>query len=148
MFALILFLDIDGVLNHRKSAERFGTFQRLDPACVQILKAIVEEHGFQIILSSTWRFGRDWRERVLKAFAAAGWGDPPIIGRTSLFDGDETRGEEIHLWLESHPVERFVIIDDDSDMLERQLPFFVQTVMDRGGLTERHKTQVREILSR
>lgn len=37
------------------------------------------------------------------------------------------RGEEIQYWLDNNQVERYVIIDDDTDFLEEQKAFFVQT---------------------
>lgn len=37
------------------------------------------------------------------------------------------RGHEIKNWLEKNPVDNYVILDDDEDMLEEQLNNFVLT---------------------
>lgn len=50
-----------------------------------------------------------------------------IIGITPELP--EKRGKEIAAWLSKYPnpVERYVIIDDDTDMLEDQMANFVKT---------------------
>lgn len=42
------------------------------------------------------------------------------------------RGDEIKKWLGRHDVEKYIILDDDSDMLEEQLPFFINTDTHNG----------------
>lgn len=49
------------------------------------------------------------------------------------------RGEEIKRWLDEHDeVENYIILDDDSDMLNEQLTHFVQTDTYE-GITDREK---------
>ena len=70
---------------------------------------------------------------------------------------DFHRGKEIDLYLSEHPkVSKYVIIDDDTDMMEYQMPFFVRTSdnpdhsdsLDIGyGLTSECAQQAIEILS-
>lgn len=45
------------------------------------------------------------------------------------------RGREIQEWLDDnhHKVEKYCIIDDDSDMLINQKPFFIQTKLNAGS---------------
>jgi len=51
--------------------------------------------------------------------------------RTGVLEG--IRGNEVKEWLDRHPeVDKYVILDDDSDFLEDQKPFFVQTNSDDG----------------
>lgn len=147
MFPLIFFLDIDGVLNHLLWAKRFGTFERLDPECVNVLRIATEHHGARIVISSSWRFNPNWKNIIRKALAEARWDNPPIIDRTPLSSND-SRGKEIGDWLKQNPTQRFIILDDDNDMLPEQLPFFIRTSMREGGLTPRHAKQISEILSR
>ena len=43
------------------------------------------------------------------------------------------RGTEIQMWLDAHPeVENYVILDDDTDMLDNQSDHFVQTSYEEG----------------
>jgi hypothetical protein len=67
------------------------------------------------------------------------------------------RGEEIEYWLQENWVDRYCIIDDDSDMLPEQMPYFVKTsdnidhedCIDIGyGLTKKCAEKVIEILNR
>ena len=41
------------------------------------------------------------------------------------------RGSEIKYYLERHPYSSYVILDDDCDMLDEQLPRFINTCGDR-----------------
>ncbi len=71
----------------------------------------------------------------------------PIIDKTLSLD-DKCRGEEIKHWLENNKhVERFVIIDDDSDMLEEQRIFFVKTTPEF-GLTKPEILSIINILNK
>jgi len=56
------------------------------------------------------------------------------------------RGEEIEEWLNTHEWSSFVILDDDSDMLEHQLKNFVRTSFEK-GLEEKHVEQIFTILN-
>lgn len=115
----VIFLDIDGVLNNRKSmndAFNNGIFptgnammHTVDPDCVDRLKKFVETTGASIVVSSTWRIFMD---EVHRAFKWCKWEDAPIIGRTGKFGA---RGLEIDEWLKHNPqVTKYVIFDDDS----------------------------------
>lgn len=123
----IIFLDIDGVLNSTKTCIAFGGYPNelehkgaFDWVAIKLLQRLCDSEGIQIVLSSTWR-----RFYELKDIADAL--DLPIIDKTIYLGGD-ARGEEIKEWLIRHPdVEMYAIIDDDSDMLGDQLPFFVHT---------------------
>lgn len=123
----VLFLDCDGVLNHtpdfRVVAEE-GFIYRLNCDLIDNLKHVIEETSCKIVLSSAWRLMEGGRETVEK------WA-------TEIFDvtpnTDGCRGEQIACWLADHnEVERYAIVDDDSDMLPHQLPHFVQTDFDHG----------------
>jgi hypothetical protein len=73
MISRILFLDVDGVLNHIEWAERRPDRRKItndmneedveriraeygfDPVCVEHLSTLVERAGCDIVISSTWR---------------------------------------------------------------------------------------------
>jgi len=157
----ILFLDVDGVLNNIVSLSR-GI--HIDPHCVVLLDRVLEEvPDVDIVISSVWRAnGVDKMEFLLESTGlqnskrieiepGAEEGDlrkmkfhSRIVGTTGKWD--DCRGREIQNWLDAHPeVERFVIVDDDSDMLENQLPFFVQTE-GSVGLTSYDVEKIIELL--
>lgn len=124
----IVFLDVDGVLNCHRTAIAFGTIPHttarngraaLDEVAIRLIGGIVRKAGAMIVLSSTWRKHEDWLDYGPAL-------DLPIIDRTPSLAG--FRGEEIADWLQRHPgVECYAIIDDDSDMLPEQMPYFVHT---------------------
>lgn len=124
----VVFLDFDGVLNSQRSAIAYGGVSwsgaagiraKMDDVAVRLIGGIVCRAGASIVLSSSWRNDSAW-----KSYGPAL--DLPIIDRTPTLTGP--RGAEIADWLHRHPeVEQYAIVDDDSDMLPEQLPFFVHT---------------------
>jgi hypothetical protein len=149
----ILFLDIDGVIlagRHWKEKPH-----RLDmPAdTITLLNEICERSGAIVVVSSTWRrddrlrrklhrngftgrFHRDWRTP---------YGEDIPLPWTHHLDFIQ-RGDEIADWLRRHPPDRFCIIDDDSDMLDEQKPFFIKTEFEQ-GMTREHVERVIVILT-
>lgn len=157
----VIFLDVDGVLNSELSREQernnFDNWMEHEVSEMHVnnLKKIVDATGAQIVLSSSWRFdhpkatGRDFiadplmkiLDRKLKAVGL------DIIDVTPDLRG-KIRGAEIQDWLDRHSeVERFVILDDDVDMMEEQKPFFVNTTF-KNGLTEEMANKAIEILNK
>lgn len=120
----ILFLDVDGVLNHKKSV----SFYALSRAKLRLLRKIHEEVPYSVVLSSTWRFGAKHFHKIKLALEFRGI---PLISKTVRADhydlaGTE-RGYEIDHWLKFNSWDSYCIVDDDGDMLEYQYPHFVQT---------------------
>jgi hypothetical protein len=155
----VLFLDIDGVLNSAQSAHFFHRerllakaghpgfldalgrralrSEELCPIAVSNLLFILEKvPDLKIVVSSTWRLGREVSE--LKALLGhIGVPEEVVIGKTPCLppvDGHSAkRGNEIQKWIDSWnglgsltPVDEFVIVDDDADM-EHLLGNLVQT---------------------
>ncbi|MDR6389209.1 HAD domain-containing protein [Paraburkholderia phenoliruptrix] len=132
----VLFLDIDGVLNSRRTVTATGTFPHgfedkqkphFDWVAVGMIRKLCEVTGASIVLSSSWRI-------IHSVDDCANGLDLPIFDRTpSLNWSGRVRGDEIAEWLKVHPeVARYAIVDDDSDMLEAQKPYFVQTDFQEG----------------
>lgn len=66
---------------------------------------------------------------------------------TEYFMERQTRGHEIEKWLDEHDyIDRYVIVDDDSDFLPSQMKYFVQTD-GRVGLTMENAEKIIEILN-
>jgi len=123
----VLFLDVDGVLNSLKTGGRYA----LKRNCLRRLQKIVEDTGCKIVLSSTWRKDEYALKRLRRVLRYRGI---QIYSTTPIFD-KEIRGLEIQAWLVSNPSDdgyQFAIVDDDSDMLDHQLPHFFQTDPEHG----------------
>lgn len=131
----VLFLDCDGVLNSTSDlsvrsgrSETIDSIYVLDMKKVRLLQKIVEDTGCKIVLSSVWRL-HDEGIKTLEFYGIN------IHDVTPSISGP--RGAEIQHWLfnSDEMVERYAIIDDDSDMLPYQFVNFFQTDPDY-GLTE------------
>jgi len=149
----VLFLDIDGVLNSEKwfkERTKEQQFSHASELCVELMHLfdeIVEQTGCKVVLSSTWRLSRTWREDL----EHQGLNTNSIIDRTPHMPRPAgtsveycERGKEIAQWLSEHPeVTVYAILDDDRDMLPEQ-PFFRTTW--KIGLTEEIRDKVIEHL--
>ena len=156
----VIFLDIDGVLNSSRSTVAFQhrerilrdsdstlayyykhTMKTIDPVAIGLINRIIKETKAKIVLSSTHR----------KHFIDRSEGEPKfnlsdigiyltalgikgqLIGAIPTLGGH--RGTEIKAWMDAHPrptIKKYLIIDDDSDMLDEQIPFFVKTTSNDG----------------
>lgn len=136
----VAFCDVDGVFNSLRTvlgtgrtAYRFIEEQRdwLDWIAIGLMRRLVEDYpDLKFVLSSTWRIDGSRTPAEVAAEAGAFLG-LPFIDCTDT--GGPIRGAEIQRWLDAHPeVTNYVIIDDDSDMLESQAPHFVQTLYADG----------------
>lgn len=150
-----LFLDVDGVLNHRDAPHR-GKLAWLDPRCILRLSTIVERVDAAIVVSSTWRLRRTVRE-FRELLGKRGLVSPHrIIGATADISVSLTgialhspiqRGVEIVHWLELYadlPC-GVAIVDDDADMwvLGDRL---VRTDFCDGGLKDEHVSPLVDLL--
>ena len=106
-----VFLDIDGVLAPIRTWDRYGD---LDPACVEVLNEIVTRGEADVVVSSTWRYGKSVAE--LQAMLEAQGFTGRVVDKTPTGIPGAGRGDEIAAWLAEHPVSGYVIIDDHADM--------------------------------
>lgn len=135
-----IFLDFDGVLNSWRSdianhgvqsnpeqmIEAFNVIDpKFDPIAVHLVRRLVEETRAKIVVSSSWR-KLNTIEGLVKSFTYYGW-DAPIIGMTPNLRVQ--RGYEIEDWLKTNaqPEDKYVILDDGTDMLASQGINFVNT---------------------
>lgn len=127
----LVFLDIDGVLNNLGTVAAYGNpSKHLDPVSVRLVEKLCEEGGAQIVVSSSWRNGDTDRLRRELYEVASPKLSALIISETP--ERPDVRGTEIQEWLDEHSTEnqRYVILDDDSDMLPGQN--FVKTTFQDG----------------
>jgi hypothetical protein len=160
----IIFLDIDGVLNHEQFyKERYEKryeegaiahpYSEVDPKSVANLNNLCKETGAKVVISSTWRHsGLDYCKDVLEFHGFTG----EIIDITPDGRGGMTlRGNEILQWTKNNEkllgepyynFNEYVILDDDSDMLYWQRNNFL--LIDRFvGLTMGDVFRAKKILN-
>lgn len=155
-----IFLDLDGVLNsnlyycrkhhNERYAEAIAQYPEelalgvssIDPVAVGNLNKILEATSAKIVVSSSWRHD-PYLPDIFKAVGIKA----PIFDVTPLSES-RIRGEEIQAWLDKQTEPyTYVILDDDSDMLESQLPYFVQTNWMGRGLSSDNAEQAIKILN-
>lgn len=149
----VIFLDIDGVLNNEEHIVKIhgllGKEQYLDllretgelpfdyRSC-ELLQEFIKTTNAEVILSSTWRLNPE-APNIIKRYAGI-----EIKDITPRLKG--IRGEEIQKYLDNHKeITNYVILDDDSDMLESQKEHFVK-VNNKVGLTIKEIIQCENIL--
>jgi hypothetical protein len=149
----VLFLDMDGVLNcHHSKPEVKGEKWVIDRKLVNRLNVVFEVcKDVAVVLSSTWKEAvKDGTIDINEKLVAAGYTGPKIVEMTPYLcelDGWQ-RGREIKQWLEKHPeVEKFVILDDEDDMLDLK-SHLVQTDYwsEEGGVTATDVQKIVEVL--
>ena len=91
--------------------DRYGD---LDPDCVGVLNEIAARAGADVVVSSTWRYGRSVAE--LQAMLDAQGFRGRVVDATPIGGPGASRGDEIAAWLAAHAVAGYVIIDDHLDM--------------------------------
>lgn len=147
---IILFLDIDGVLNacgnpewdptDERTEERYRGFIGICPKRVALLNEVIERTGAVIVLSSTWRL-MDTLENTLAYMRQQGF-KGEMIDKTpagSRLSGRGFRGDEVNEWLEDNAAKHgeihHAIVDDDGDFHKDQP--LIQTRTGK-GLTREH----------
>jgi len=156
----IVFLDIDGVLNCKleidrriNNNEKLGT-SLISEQCVRAFEQVISKvPTVKLVISSTWRYkfkngydkpdvfeGKLWSDYIGATIASR------IVDQTSRTKANYCRGNDIHRWLKNNEHGNWVIIDDDQDMLDYQIPNLVLTDWEN-GFTEQHISKVVEILN-
>ena len=139
----IIFLDMDGVMNHELFYRGYSKYPRktikrpldqIDQGSVEILNELVKETGAKIVISSTWRihYSPEEMQGYIEHFGFIG----EVIGSTpKCSDKYSVRGNEISAWIKENEAltglpyykfDEYVILDDDSDMLYQQRDNYVQ----------------------
>lgn len=145
----VIFLDIDGVMTtnkHLKMSDKYFGME-FDPEALSNLKYIIEKTDAWIVVTSTWRIGRRVTE-MKDIFANYGL-NGRIAGITPVIN-NVPRGKEIAEYIESYDISRrykvdkFVIIDDDTDM-EHLSDYLIKTDF-MVGLTKEQADKAIEML--
>lgn len=155
-----IFLDLDGVLNsnlyycekhhNERYAEAMAQYpaelalgvSMIDPVAVDNLNKILDATDAKIVVSSSWRHD-PYLPDIFKAV-----GIKASIFDVTPYTKSRIRGEEVQAWLDKQTEPyTYVILDDDSDMLESQLPYFVQTNWMERGLSSDNAEQAIKILN-
>ncbi len=142
---MIIFLDVDGVLNTEEDWAR--RVYSLNPGCVKCFCDLLKKlPSPAIVLSSSWRNGiaRDGStavhvEDLLRALAPAGIRG---LDRTGVAP-DGSRSKEINHYLRRHPTDEYIILDDDPELFENKAKeAHLYLTSSKTGLTERDVCEI------
>ena len=163
----IIFLDIDGVLNSQELAEQLcnkgikchgddGVYNFLDENIIDDLSKFCEKKEINIVITSSWR--HFYFDDTIKDFTKYKYKKlhpliPYIIGQTPrLYKEKENggseqlcRGDEIQYYIDTFNIKNYVILDDDSDMLDKQKSHFIQ-IDTKKGLKKEDFEKINDIL--
>ena len=138
----VLFLDIDGVLNHDYTTNRisglgmFSGFTGLDTALLDRYLKWIDGKPYYVVLSSSWR-QHDVLHDYLRAFGVE------FSDRTPRLT---YRGDEVAAWLREHPSTiAYAILDDMDEFDPEQYDNFVQT-NPKTGVTDSDLLRVDKLL--
>lgn len=153
-----IFLDIDGIIATPTSVRlnyllgRNPTNQFYDAVSLTYLGKLVAQSGARVVLSSNWRdgariddpFTQAIMQNLYEQLAQAG---APVFDMTPRLDSYD-RSEEIGAWLDAHPCEAWVILDDLApfELRPEVSEGHLVLVEDSEGLRWRHYQQARVIL--
>ena len=137
----ILFLDVDGVLNCRRTPQLINDLYPLDPFMVLLVDRIIQATGCKVVLSSAWRNHPQGVEIIKKSI--------PLLDKTENFSS--VRGEEIRKWLgdyvatcsmlndkecKEHRIKKYAILDDTDEFSGEQRDNFFKTIYEFGLTSE------------
>lgn len=130
MATQILFLDIDGCINHNAWYKSDAYYQNefkdpdLDPQIIEKLNHLTNSTDIKIVISSSWKIDSECINRLKRA------GLENVINVTPnlIFDvpiEDYSRGMEIDAYLKEHSIDKYLILDDQVDFFDEQMPNFL-----------------------
>ena len=126
----LIFLDIDGVI----CTFRNGFGHKFDKRCLKYLGLVLTITNAKIVISSSWRRGEVGitKKSLLQCGFPHKW-HHRIIGETDRLGDNKVRGNEILKWLRDNDYGwygenvKYIILDDDSDMLLWQKRQYIRT---------------------
>ena len=132
---LLLFLDIDGVLNTDKTAKEQKNL--ICSILVSKLNNFLKGKDIAIVISSSWRHDMKELKLQLKKAGFNHWNK--VIGKTPSYSHLFHRGEQIRRWIADNPINNaeIIIIDDDVHDITPYFPDSTIVRTDIGvGLTD------------
>ena len=145
----VVFLDYDGVINRKMWTRLDGEWvcrygypedgRVNDCQAVQWVSEFCEKHGFDVVVTSTWRKYPEWESCLRGGGLREG---VKVLGATAL--PTKERAEEISDYLASHPeIDTYLIFDDKESLAHSEhASRLVLCKKERGFGEEEYNTAV------
>jgi len=145
----ICFIDIDGVCNSKqwyRSTEYYSNLFKdpdIDPYIVDLINQFTNETGVKLVISSSWKLDDYCLERLDRVGLENIIGRTPNLIFTVPYD-KFCKGLEIKAYLMVHNVDKYLILDDESDaVLDEQRENFL-LIDARVGITDENIEYIKE----
>ena len=145
----ICFLDADGCINSEqwyRSTEYYSNLFKdpdIDPYIVDLINQFTNDTGVKLVISSSWKIDDCYLERLERAGLENIIGRTPNLIFTVPYD-KFCKGLEIKTWLMVHNVDKYLILDDESDaVLDEQRENFL-LIDARVGITDENIEYIKE----
>lgn len=141
----IIFIDIDGVLNTARSVYATGSQETWDPVACKYLQVLLDNNpDLKLVVSSTWRVVK---QDCLAYFFYNGFKPEHFHTqwKTPILKLSSHRGLEIQVWLKENPVDKYCILDDNTDILQEQAFNFIH-INERDGITATNMEKLENML--
>ena len=142
-------MDIDGVCNSGqwyRSTEYYSNLFKdpdIDPYIVDLINQFTNETGVKLVISSSWKIDDYCLERLERVGLENIIGRTPNLIFTVPYD-KFCKGLEIKAWLMVHNVDKYLILDDESDaVLDEQRENFL-LIDARVGITDENIEYIKE----
>lgn len=152
----VIFLDIDGVLNHKehmiseynKNHSTSSYHMELDQNKIKMLADFVHETNSVVVISSSWRIGGFEKSLSIQNLMKQLNNYGIIIGGYTSLTFERVRGREIAQWIVHNciSIPNFCIFDDHSNMEDLE-DHLVKTSWDR-GLEDIHIQMAKQVLDK
>jgi len=145
---IVLFLDVDGVLNTWSRTTRDdGSHIGLERDFVRRLRQIVEKYSLKIVFCSTHSWHLEWQKAFIKLLQAEGveWDNIPIVDRiprSYIFGNQLSKTHEIDFWNKHFQPKHFVVLEDTLCGMPEMEPYWIKCDHDHGFTQERAKALV------
>lgn len=134
---MVIFLDIDGVLNCASDWKRPFT---INPDCLYEFKKLLSLDGQNhIILTSTWKNSFD-----ISFFSKYGI---TVKDVTKTVPG-KTRQEEVEYYIKRHGIKDYVILDDDISLYPNPKELNLYIVNYKTGFTENDFKKLKRLIKK
>lgn len=127
---MIIFLDIDGVLNQLQS-------WHIDDKCVAVLQKLCRHYDAKIVLTSSWKSGF-CRNKIYCTPQIIKLIDKFETYGLSIYNRTENLGDrslEIERFIERYNVTKYIILDDDISLFSNMKNLYI--INSKTGLTEK-----------